>query len=48
MSSLFPEFFECNEYNALEVKQLLGEMGWSDVLLKEDLSGKLRMIRAAL
>ena len=39
-------FFECNEYNALELKLLLESMAWSDVVLKEDLSGKLRMIRA--
>lgn len=39
-------FFECNEYNAREVAVMLGEMGWKEVVLQKDLSGKERMIRA--
>lgn len=39
-------FFECNEYNAKAVLTLLAETGWKDVELREDLSGKERMVRA--
>ncbi len=39
-------FFECNEYNAKAVVALLAETGWKQVELREDLSGKERMIRA--
>lgn len=38
-------FFECNEYNASEVKALFKEKIWS-AELRQDLSGKDRMIRA--
>lgn len=38
-------FFECNEYNASEVKALFKETVWS-AELRQDLSGKDRMIRA--
>jgi len=38
-------FFECNEYNAFEVKALFRETIWT-VELRQDLSGKDRMIRA--
>lgn len=38
-------FFECNEYNASEVKALFKETIWT-VVLRQDLSGKDRMIRA--
>ena len=41
-------FFECNEYNASEVAAMLGEMGWKEIVLQKDLSGKERMIRALL
>jgi release factor glutamine methyltransferase len=39
-------FFECNEFNALEVAQLLQQKGFSDVELRQDMSGKDRMIHA--
>ena len=39
-------FFECNEYNAKAVVALLAETGWKQVELREDLSGKERMVRA--
>ncbi len=39
-------FFECNEYNAKAVLALLVETGWKQVELREDLSGKERMVRA--
>lgn len=38
-------FFECNEYNASEVKALFKETIWATEL-RQDLSGKDRMIRA--
>ena len=39
-------FFECNQYNALEVAQLLQKMDFKDVELRKDMSGNDRMIRA--
>jgi release factor glutamine methyltransferase len=39
-------FFECNQYNAGEVVQMLQKMGFSDVELRKDMSGNDRMIRA--
>jgi release factor glutamine methyltransferase len=39
-------FFECNEFNAAEVAALLSEKGFQDVVLKKDLSGADRMVRA--
>ncbi|MFZ4543890.1 MAG: peptide chain release factor N(5)-glutamine methyltransferase [Saprospiraceae bacterium] len=39
-------FFECNEYTAVKVMQLLNNAIFSEVLLRKDLSGKDRMIRA--
>jgi release factor glutamine methyltransferase len=39
-------FFECNQYNALEVVQMLQKMGFSDVELRKDMSENDRMIRA--
>lgn len=41
-------FFECNEYNASEVQALFRENRWEGVELRQDLSGKDRMIRATL
>jgi len=38
-------FFECNEFNAVEVEQLLREKGFKDVRLQQDLSGADRMVR---
>jgi release factor glutamine methyltransferase len=38
--------FECNEFNAQEVAQLLQEQGWDDVQLRKDLSGADRMVGA--
>lgn len=46
---LLPEgwlFFECNEYNAPQVVALLEEKGFQEVELRQDLSGKDRMVRA--
>lgn len=40
-------YFECNEYNAKEVQQLLQANGFEDVQLRKDLQGKDRMIRAS-
>ncbi|MDZ7877336.1 MAG: peptide chain release factor N(5)-glutamine methyltransferase [Saprospiraceae bacterium] len=39
-------FFECNQYNALEVVQVLQKKGFADVQLRKDMSGNDRMIRA--
>jgi release factor glutamine methyltransferase len=39
-------FFECNQYNALEVVQMLQKMGFWGVELRKDMSGNDRMIRA--
>jgi release factor glutamine methyltransferase len=41
-------FFECNEFNAKQVMVLLGELGYRKLELRQDLSGKDRMIRASL
>ncbi len=41
-------FFECNEYNASRVAEMLKTKGFQEVILKADMSGKDRMIRAAL
>jgi len=40
-------FFEINEQKGEEMKELLRSMGFVDVVLKNDLQGKPRMIRAA-
>lgn len=40
-------FFECNEYNALELKDLLQKMDFIHVEVKKDLQGKDRMIQAS-
>ncbi len=39
-------FFECNEFNAKEVLQLLVNKGFKNSLLQKDMNGKERMIRA--
>ena len=39
-------FFECNEFNAAEVVEMLEEKGFKTVELRRDMSGKNRMIRA--
>jgi release factor glutamine methyltransferase len=41
-------FFECNQYNALDVVEMLQKMGFKDVELRKDMSGNDRMIRATL
>lgn len=41
-------YFECNEFNAPEVVQLLKKQGFKTVVLQEDMEGKKRMIRASL
>ncbi|MEL7020215.1 MAG: peptide chain release factor N(5)-glutamine methyltransferase, partial [Bacteroidota bacterium] len=39
-------YFECNEYNATDVRQMLLEKGYASVHIEQDMSGKDRMIRA--
>ncbi len=39
-------FYECNEYNAVEVVDMLKNKGFKSVELQKDMSGKDRMIRA--
>ena len=39
-------FFECNEFNAAEVVEMLKEKGFKNIELRRDMSGKDRMIRA--
>lgn len=41
-------FFEINEQKGGEVKTLLHGLGFSDIVLRKDLQGKARMIRARL
>jgi release factor glutamine methyltransferase len=41
-------FYECNEFNAKQVMVLLSELGYRKIELRQDLSGKDRMIRASL
>lgn len=41
-------FFECNEFNATKVSKILTEIGFQNIELKKDLSGKDRMIRAVI
>jgi release factor glutamine methyltransferase len=41
-------FFECNEFNAQQVTAHLAELGYRKIELRQDLSGKDRMIRASL
>jgi release factor glutamine methyltransferase len=38
-------FFECNEFNASEVVEMLKTKGFQDIILKADMSGKDRMVR---
>jgi release factor glutamine methyltransferase len=45
--SLSVLFFECNQYNALEVVALLEQKGFTNVELRKDMSGNDRMIRAS-
>jgi release factor glutamine methyltransferase len=39
-------FFECNEFNAHQVVEMLKKKGFSNVELRQDMSGKDRMIKA--
>ena len=41
-------YFETNEYNAEEVKAMLISKGFRSVVIRKDLSGKDRMIRAQI
>jgi release factor glutamine methyltransferase len=41
-------FFECNEYNAQEVKSMLEKKDFRDIVLRQDMSSKDRMIRAKI
>lgn len=38
-------YFECNEFNAIEVLNLLQTIGFNDITLKKDLSGADRMVK---
>lgn len=38
-------FYECNEFNAKKVVQILENQGFVDVVLQKDMSGKERMVR---
>jgi len=49
MATLNPSghlFFECHESHAVEVKEWLCGLGFEDVILKEDMQGKPRMVMA--
>jgi len=39
-------YFELNEFNASQVKEMLENKGFSDLVLKQDFAGKDRMLRA--
>ncbi len=39
-------FFECNEYNAVEVLAYIQQQGFQEAVIQQDLMGKDRMIRA--
>ncbi len=41
-------FFECNQYNALEVVELLKQKGFKNIELRKDMSGNDRMIHATV
>ncbi|MBK8704902.1 MAG: peptide chain release factor N(5)-glutamine methyltransferase [Saprospiraceae bacterium] len=41
-------FFECSEFHAQAVVQLLSQLGFRDITLQQDLQGKDRMVRAVL
>lgn len=41
-------YFELNEYNAQEVVNILEERGYDEIILRQDLQGKDRMIRAKM
>jgi release factor glutamine methyltransferase len=41
-------FFECNEYNAHDVETMLKKKEFRDIVLKQDMSNKDRMIRAKI
>ncbi len=41
-------FFECNEFNATDVTKMLHQKGFQNVELRNDMSGKPRMIRAEI
>ena len=41
-------FYECNEYNAVQVVEMLKNKGFKSVVLRKDMSGKDRMIKACL
>ncbi len=41
-------YFECNEFNASEVRQHAIELGYQKVSVKKDLQGKQRMVRMEL
>ncbi len=45
---LYPEgqlFFECNEFNAQEVADMLSQKGFENVEIRKDLNGKNRMLK---
>lgn len=48
LAHLYPEgqlFFECNEFNAQEVADMLSQKGFDNVEIRKDLNGKNRMVK---
>lgn len=41
-------YFECNEFNALDLAELMKKMGFTKLELKQDLQAKNRMLKASL
>ncbi|MCB0509877.1 MAG: peptide chain release factor N(5)-glutamine methyltransferase [Bacteroidetes bacterium] len=41
-------YLECNEFNALDLQELIKKIGFSKIELKQDLQGKNRMLKASL
>ena len=41
-------YFECNEFNALDLKDLMQSLGFINIVIQKDLQGKNRMLKATL
>ncbi|MFM2267971.1 MAG: Release factor glutamine methyltransferase [Bacteroidota bacterium] len=41
-------FFECNEFNATDVTKMLHQKGFKNIELRNDISGRARMVRAEI
>jgi release factor glutamine methyltransferase len=39
-------FFEINEQKSVEIKEMLENNGFADILIKKDMQGKNRMVKA--